>query len=322
MAMSDIESVRLRPGMFFGSTEENGLHQLALEILANAIDQAAAGLASEIRLYLDDGWIIVEDNGSGFPLDRSHPGASSLGEHYLTSLHKDGTADGHIPHLHPSGLVGVGLAAVCAVSEDLRIVTQRDGIQHTQLFRRGVPEQPSSMPSNRPPGTQVYVRPDPQIFNPTIPIWSRLRARCFELSHLLPGVVIHCGPEQFLAPNGLLDLAYMLIGTGTHGLRYVQVKQRLDFIDLDLVLCFSSCHGDQLKVVSFCNGSRTRQHGSHLEGVQAALSSAGLRPVGILLHTIHHHAHYSGPTRGRLDMPAVAALLEEQLPALLAQVTD
>ncbi|WP_299436832.1 DNA topoisomerase IV subunit B [uncultured Rhodospira sp.] len=167
--LEGLEPVRLRPGMYVGGTDERALHHLVAEVLDNSMDEAVAGHATTIEVRLDpDNRVTVRDNGRGIPVDPhpKHPDKSAL-EVILTTLHSGGKFGGGAYKVS-GGLHGVGVSAVNALADDLRVEVARDGALWTQAYVRGVPTGPlekGSLPGRRR-GTTLSFRPDPEIFGP------------------------------------------------------------------------------------------------------------------------------------------------------------
>ena len=142
------EAMRLRPGMYIGSTDQRGLHHLVYEIVYNSVDEAMAGCCNRISVQIKkDNSVTVEDNGRGFPVD-IHPttGKSAL-ETALTILHAGGKFGGGA-YLVSGGLHGVGAKAVNALSEWFKAEVKRDGKLYSIEFRQGILTSPG--PGNRP----------------------------------------------------------------------------------------------------------------------------------------------------------------------------
>lgn len=223
--LEGLEPVRRRPGMYIGGTDERALHHLAAEVLDNAMDEAVAGHANRIEVYLEEesgsaGRLTISDNGRGIPVDEhpKYPGKSAL-EVILTTLHSGGKFSGKA-YATSGGLHGVGVSVVNALSSVTRVEVARNKELYAQEFSRGLPTTKLLKIGNAPNrrGTQVTFVPDSEIFGADAKFKP---ARLFRLvrskAYLFAGVEIRwkCAPSLvsddvpaeavFQFPGGLAD---------------------------------------------------------------------------------------------------------------------
>ncbi len=163
--LEGLEPVRKRPGMYIGSTGIDGLHHMIKEVADNGIDEAIAGHASEVKvILLEDGGVRVEDDGRGIPVEKHKKTGVSTLETVLTVLHAGGKFDGG-GYKVSSGLHGVGVSVVNALSEKLIADVYRDGVHYTQEYRQGAPKTKIKKvgPTDRGNGTVITFWPDTTI---------------------------------------------------------------------------------------------------------------------------------------------------------------
>ncbi|MHA2503909.1 MAG: DNA gyrase subunit B [Candidatus Kariarchaeaceae archaeon] len=181
------EGVRLRPAMYIGDVGERGLHHLVYEVIDNSIDEAMAGRCSKVDIVIhDDNSISIRDDGAGIPAGM-HPeyGVPTL-ELILTRLHSGGKFEKKAYQVS-GGLHGIGLAAVCALSEYFRVESYRNGVKYSQDYSEGIKQdEVSEEPTDQPSGTLIHFKPDSTIFNATRFEFKKLANRFKELSFLTP----------------------------------------------------------------------------------------------------------------------------------------
>lgn len=135
LVLEGLDAVRLRPGMYIGTTGLKGLHHILWEIVDNAIDEVANGFGNKIIITMEkDGSISVEDNGRGIPVDM-HPTQKKSGvEVVFTQLHAGGKFNNN-NYGYSGGLHGVGAAVTNALSEWLKVTVNRDGKKYFMEFK-------------------------------------------------------------------------------------------------------------------------------------------------------------------------------------------
>src|SRR5690349_6833712 len=165
--LEGLEPVRLRPGMYIGSTGPRGLHQLAYEVIDNAVDEALAGRADTIEMTIHpDDSVTITDNGSGIPVDVMPEQGLPAVTVVLTKLHAGGKFGGE-GYKVSGGLHGVGVSVVNALSEWLTVEVKRDGKVYRQEFERGNPTTDITKvgeTTKRDTGTIISFMPDKEIF--------------------------------------------------------------------------------------------------------------------------------------------------------------
>src|SRR3990172_3023989 len=137
--LEGLEPVRKRPGMYIGSTDTRGLHELIREIVDNSVDESFAGVAKNVWVFIDkDGSAYVRDDGRGIPVDMHKSGVSAL-EVTMTKLHAGGKFGGGAYKVS-GGLHGVGASVVNALSSYFLVIVLRDGKAYFQEYIRGKPK--------------------------------------------------------------------------------------------------------------------------------------------------------------------------------------
>jgi topoisomerase-4 subunit B len=221
--LEGLEPVRRRPGMYIGGTDEKALHHLFAEVIDNSMDEALAGHATFIEVYLSaDGSLTVNDNGRGIPVDPhpKFPKKSAL-EIIMCTLHAGGKFDSKV-YETSGGLHGVGVSVVNALSTQLVVEVARNQQLYKMTFERGKPKgklEELGKVSNRR-GTSIRFTPDPEIFGGKATFKpQRLFKMARSKAYLFGGVEIrwHCDPEllkgvedvpaedTFHFPGGLKD---------------------------------------------------------------------------------------------------------------------
>jgi DNA gyrase subunit B len=277
------EHVRLRPGMYIGTTSQRGLHHLVYEVVDNSIDEAMAGRCDRIKVVLlADGGCSVSDNGAGIPV-KPIPKAKDRRpavEVVLTTLNAGGKFGGR-GYSISGGLHGVGLSVVNALSERLEVDVQRDGFHWTQSFARGKPTTKlrKGKPSKKT-GTTVTFWPDPEIFEEMAFKREILAERLQELSFLTRGVEITLLDEReaqpvkevYKAAGGLADFVkHLALGKETLNSRIIHMERKAEDSEVEVALQWTTGFSESFH--SFANTINTHEGGMHEEGLKTALTS-------------------------------------------------
>ena len=278
------EAVRLRPGMYIGSTDQTGLHHLIYEILDNSVDEAMAGFCSLVELSIDEtGLITVTDNGRGIPVD-IHPitGKTAL-ETVLTTLHAGGKFGGGAYKV-TGGLHGVGGSVVNALSAYLKAEVRRDGWQYYQEYAEGhaqgalVRQGPATSH-----GTSVSFRPDSKIFPVIEYDFDMVVNHIKEAAFLNKGLEIRFISQWHNAQRrGDIERSYRFDGGIANLVRNVNRNRRvlqplpfyyektLEGTAVEVAIQYNDSYTET--VFSFANCINTPEGGSHLTGFRSALT--------------------------------------------------
>ncbi|MES2124764.1 MAG: DNA topoisomerase (ATP-hydrolyzing) subunit B [Gemmatimonadota bacterium] len=278
--LKGLEAVRKRPGMYIGSTGENGLHHLVYEVVDNSIDEALAGHATRIDVVMHrDNSITVVDDGRGIPVD-IHPTEGIPGvELALTVLHAGGKFDKN-SYKVSGGLHGVGVSVVNALSEKLTVTVDRDGARHQMSFVRGHTVQKLTVIGMAAgTGTTVHFKPDPEIFNVLEFSWTTLADRLRQLAFLNGGINIVLTDERGEAPKtetfyykgGLVEfVSWLNRNKKVLHPKPVHFSATRDDVDVDIALQYEEGYNEN--TFTFVNNINTHEGGTHLTGFRSALT--------------------------------------------------
>ncbi len=290
--LEGLDAVRMRPGMYIGSTGPRGLHHLVWEIVDNAIDEAANGYATEITVTLKkDGSCEVTDNGRGLPVD-IHPklGVSAV-EVIYTQLHAGGKFDDK-NYAYSGGLHGVGASVVNALSEWCTVDVYRDYTHYFMRFESvedpkthkimsGHPVAPLEKVGNtRKRGTTICFKPDDRVFEDTDFNSDTVRRRIRELAYLNRGISFIFTDErikdealrrsEFMYEGGLTDFAAYLNEGKTTITEPMLFEGESGGVRIRACCQYTDSYTESL--FSFVNNIPTPEGGTHETGFKAALT--------------------------------------------------
>ena len=278
--LEGLEAVRMRPGMYIGSTSQRGLHHCIYEIVDNSIDESLAGYCTEIHVTVHkDNSVTVEDNGRGIPVDiKPETGKSAL-EIVHTVLHAGGKfGDGG--YKVSGGLHGVGASVVNALSEKMVVEVSRDGYVWKQTYLRGEPtaQVEKTVPTTKT-GTKSTFWLDPEIFTETTEIDVDIIATRFrEMAFLNKGLKIILHDEK----DGRKDETFHYeggIGSYVAFLNHnktvmfdepIYMDKMVDKIKVEVAMQYTDSYNES--ILSFANNINTHQGGTHLTGFRNALT--------------------------------------------------
>ena len=279
--LEGLEPVRVRPGMYIGSTDEKGLHHLVYEVVDNSIDEALAGVCDLIKVTIKkDNSIIVEDDGSGIPVE-THPktGKSTL-ETVLTVLHAGGKFSNDA-YQYSGGLHGVGVSCVNALSTYLIARVKRNGKMYEQRFEKGktVTELTVIKENVRGTGTTIEFLPDDTIFE-TLNFDKNILAKRFrEMAFLNKGVKIEFADERegykelFHYEGGIKSFVEYINKSKKpldHEVMYIEGEK--ETTKVEIAMQYTESYNET--IVSFTNNIKTVDGGTHVVGFKSALTRA------------------------------------------------
>ena len=278
--LEGLEAVRMRPGMYIGSTSQRGLHHCIYEIVDNSIDESLAGYCTEIHVTVHkDNSVTVEDNGRGIPVDiKPETGKSAL-EIVHTVLHAGGKfGDGG--YKVSGGLHGVGASVVNALSEKMVVEVSRDGFVWRQQYLRGEPTGPveKTVPTTKT-GTKSTFWLDPEIFTETTEIDVDVIATRFrEMAFLNKGlkIILHdekdTGKDETYHYEGGIG-SYVAFLNHNRTVMFdepIYMEKIVDKIKVEVAMQYTDSYNES--ILSFANNINTHQGGTHLTGFRNAIT--------------------------------------------------
>ncbi len=279
--LEGLEPVRLRPGMYIGSTGLRGLHHLVEEIVVNSVDEALAGYNDSIEITIHpDNSVTVRDRGRGIPVDDIEGTDTSALEVIMTKLHAGGKFGGD-GYKVSGGLHGVGASVVNALSEWLVVEVSRDSKVYRQEFDRGVPRGPMQIVGESTEnGTTTTFLADADIFDETVYDATTIVSRFREMAFLTRGLRITFtderagaeAPVEFHYEGGIKDyVSYINESKDAVHRHVVYFSTGGDQGEVEVAMQWNTSY--QESVFSFANNVNTHEGGSHLSGFRSALTS-------------------------------------------------
>ncbi|QTJ32068.1 DNA topoisomerase (ATP-hydrolyzing) subunit B [Dolosigranulum pigrum] len=279
--LEGLEAVRVRPGMYIGSTGEDGLHHLVWEIVDNSIDEAMAGYADTINVYIEEDNIIrITDNGRGIPVDLQEKTGRPAVETVFTVLHAGGKFGGG-GYKVSGGLHGVGSSVVNALSEFLEVRVYREDKVHYQRYERGlVMDDLQVIGETTETGTEVLFKADSQIFRETtVYDFDRLATRVRELAFLNKGLNIAIEDRR---GEETKRMDYYYEGGIKRYVEYLNENRDVLYDEPiflegeaeDVIVEVSLQHTDSFhtNIMSFANNIHTYEGGMHESGFKTAIT--------------------------------------------------
>ena len=302
--MEGLEAVRMRPGMYIGSTGSRGLHHMLWEIVDNAVDEAANGYADAVRVTLHkDDSVTVEDNGRGIPVGIHEKLGVSGVEVVFTQLHAGGKFDNE-SYGFSGGLHGVGASVVNALSEYVEVEVCTGGKMYRQTFRSyegpdgkmvsGKPMAPlEEVGRVRRQGTKITFLPDKRVFETLEMNFGIISKRLRELAYLNKGVTFILIDErergnkkeaEYHYEGGIIDFVrYMNADKTPLYDEPIYIAGKRDDIAVEIAIQHNDGYTESM--FSYVNNIPTTEGGTHETGFKAALTKVMndyCRKAGIL----------------------------------------
>jgi len=278
--LKGLEAVRKRPAMYIGDVGKRGYHHLVSEVVDNSIDEALAGFCNSIIVTIkNDGFISIEDDGRGIPVEIHKTEGKPALEVVMTVLHAGGKFDKNTYKVS-GGLHGVGVSVVNALSESLIAEVHRDGFYYKQEYKIGEPTtEVEKIGKSDKTGTIISFKPDQSVFSHKGFEEEIIKGRLKELAYLNKNLSIKLinEPEEteteYCFPGGLSDFVKYL--DGNEDLIHEEVisvtKEDIE-VPVDLALRYSTNYNSN--IFSFVNNINTIEGGTHLSGFRSALTRA------------------------------------------------
>ena len=274
--LEGIEAIRLRPGMYIGSTGPEGVKHITLEIISNAVDEYLNGHCTECSVTVDD-FITIADNGRGVPFGKAEDGSETLVNVY-TKLHTGAKfdSDGKTGYNTSGGMNGVGAKATNALSESFKVISQRQGAEAIAEFKKGeLVSYKENAVRGIKTGTTIIFKPDKEIFKEGIELdYTVLKNQLQELAYLSPGMAFKLkykdkNEELITSKNGIKDYIESLNKTKETLTSVFYTEALEDRIGVKIAMQYNDTYSDTYKLYT---NSIPNSGGTHLTGFRTALT--------------------------------------------------
>lgn len=334
--LEGLEPVRVRPGMYIGSTSRKGLNHLIYEIVDNSVDEHLAGYCDTIHVTLEkDGSCTVEDNGRGIPVG-NHKFGIPAERVVFTTLHAGGKFDNNA-YKTSGGLHGVGSSVVNALSVYMDVEISIDGNIYHDHFERGKATEELIMNmlpvigKTKKTGTKINFLPDPEIFENVIFKEDEVKSRLHETAYLNPNLTIiykdlrkeEADEETFYEPDGITGFVRDLNANNEAVTPVIYFSGKADGIQVDVA--FQYVNEFHENILGFCNNIYNAEGGTHITGFKTTFTTvinSYARELGILkekdqnftgadvrngmtavISVKHPDPRFEGQTKTKLDNP-------------------
>ena len=278
--LKGLEAVRKRPAMYIGDIGQKGLHHLVWEVVDNCIDETLAGYCSKITVTIKkDGWVSVEDDGRGIPVDIHKEEGKSALEVVMTVLHAGGKFD-KSTYKVSGGLHGVGVSVVNALSSECIVEVCREGKIYQQKYKIGQTKgSVEVIGKTEKSGTKITFLPDYEIFVGTKFELKTIDGRLRELAYLNEGLKIIVKDER---EKELKEIVHHYEGGLSEFVKYldeghkqlfeepISIKGEKEGVPVEMSLIYNESYTENL--LTFVNNINTIEGGTHLSGFRTALT--------------------------------------------------
>jgi DNA gyrase subunit B len=294
--LEGLEAVRMRPGMYIGSTSTRGLNHLVYEIVDNSVDEHLAGFCDTIKVTLEaDGSCTVEDNGRGIPVGMHEKGVSAE-RIVLTTLHAGGKFDNNA-YKTSGGLHGVGSSVVNALSSRMTVTVRNGGFIYQDKYERGIPVQELTdgllpvIGKTHEMGTTISFLPDDEIFEKIRFKEDEIKSHLHETAYLNPNLTILYTDKReetaetitFHEPEGISGFVKEINKPYETVSDVVYYSGESENIQVEVA--FQYVNEFHEEVLGFCNDIYNSEGGSHLTGFKTQFTQVinnYARELGIL----------------------------------------